>query len=112
MFLPDVLHAFVRRAFQRVPFLWRLQSVHHSARHMDWMAGARMHFIEILVLRGTTVIPMTVLGFGATAMHVYILLVYVHSTFIHANVRWNFDRLGGFLVTPRFHHWHHGIERE
>jgi len=112
MLLTDVVQYFVHRAFHRVPFLWRFHSVHHSARRMDWMAGARMHFIEILVLRGTTVIPMTVLGFGATAMHIYILLVYVHSTFIHANVRWNFDRLGRFLVTPRFHHWHHGIERE
>jgi len=55
---------------------------------------------------------MYVLGFAPTALHFYILLVYVHSTFVHANVRGNFDWLGRFLVTPRFHHWHHGIEPE
>src|SRR6185312_15227260 len=106
MFLTDVVQYFVHRAFHRVPFLWKFHAVHHSARTMDWMAGARMHFLEILVLRGTTVVPMTILGFGPTALHLYILLVYLHSTFIHSNVHWNFDRLGKFLVTPRFHHWH------
>jgi sterol desaturase/sphingolipid hydroxylase (fatty acid hydroxylase superfamily) len=52
---------------------------------MDWMAGARMHFVEIIVLRGATVIPMYILGFGATALHAYILIVYIHSTVVHAN---------------------------
>lgn len=112
MFLTDLVQYWVHRAFHRVPFLWGFHAVHHSAQTMDWMAGARMHFIEILVLRGTTVIPMIVLGFSEIAMHVYILIVYLLSTFVHANVGWNFDWLGRFFVTPRFHHWHHGIEKE
>ena len=64
------------------------------------------------LLRGTTVIPMIVLGFAGVAMHAYILLEYVHSTFLHANIGWNFDWLGRVFATPRFHHWHHGIEKE
>ena len=112
MFLTDLVQYWVHRTFHRVPFLWHFHAVHHSAQSLDWMAGARMHFIEIIVLRGMTVIPMYILGFGAMALHIYILLVYLHSTFVHANVGWNFDHLGRFLVTPRFHHWHHGIEKE
>jgi sterol desaturase/sphingolipid hydroxylase (fatty acid hydroxylase superfamily) len=112
MFLTDLVQYWVHRAFHRFPFLWRFHAVHHSAQTMDWMAGARMHFMEIIVLRGLTVIPMVILGFAPVAMHAYILLVYVHSTFLHANVGWNFDRLGRFFATPRFHHWHHGIEKE
>ncbi len=112
MFLTDLVQYWIHRAFHRIPFLWGFHAVHHSAKAMDWMAGARMHFVEIIALRGTTVIPMYVLGFSELAMHAYILLVYVHSTFVHSNLGWNFDRLGRFLVTPRFHHWHHGIEKE
>jgi sterol desaturase/sphingolipid hydroxylase (fatty acid hydroxylase superfamily) len=112
MFLTDLVQYWVHRAFHRVPFLWGFHAVHHSAKSMDWMAGARMHFLEIIALRGTTVIPMYVLGFTDTALHAYILLVYVHSSLVHANVGWNLDRIGPFLVTPRFHHWHHGIEKE
>lgn len=112
MFLTDLVQYWVHRAFHRVPFLWKFHSVHHSAQVMDWMAGARMHFLEIIVLRGTTVIPMYILGYQEAALQFYIFYVYLHSTFIHANVGWTFGRLGKFIVTPRFHHWHHGLEAE
>ena len=112
MFLTDLVQYWLHRAFHRVPWLWNFHAVHHSARSMDWMAGARMHFLEIIVLRGTTVIPMVVLGFNEVAMHSYILLVYIYSTFIHANVGWRLNKVEPLLVTPRFHHWHHGIEQE
>jgi sterol desaturase/sphingolipid hydroxylase (fatty acid hydroxylase superfamily) len=112
MFVTDLVQYWIHRAFHRVPFLWGFHAVHHSAKSMDWMAGARMHFIEIIALRGFTVIPMYILGFGPLALHAYILLVYIHSSLVHANIGWNFDHVGRFLVTPRFHHWHHGIEKE
>ena len=112
MFLTDLVQYWVHRLFHRIPFLWKFHAVHHSAQQMDWIAGARMHFIEIVILRGTTIIPMYLLGFANPALYAYVLLVYVHSTFVHANVGWNFDRVGKFMVTPRYHHWHHGIEKE
>ncbi len=112
MFLTDLVQYWVHRAFHRVPWLWKFHAVHHSARSMDWMAGARMHFLEIFALRSMTVIPMYVLGFSDTAMHSYIFLVYLYSTFVHANLGWRFPVVERFLVTPRFHHWHHGIEAE
>ncbi len=112
MFFTDLVQYWVHRAFHRVPWLWRFHAVHHSARSMDWMAGARMHFLEILALRSTTVLPMFVLGFSAAAMNSYIFTVYLYSTFVHANFGWRFPIVEKILVTPRFHHWHHGIERE
>jgi sterol desaturase/sphingolipid hydroxylase (fatty acid hydroxylase superfamily) len=112
MFLTDLVQYWVHRAFHRIPFLWGFHAVHHSAQVMDWMAGARMHFLEIMVLRGMTVIPMYILGFSQTALQFYIFYVYLHSTFIHANFGWTFARLGKYIVTPRFHHWHHGLEPE
>ena len=112
MFLTDLVQYWVHRAFHRVPWLWKFHAVHHSARSMDWMAGARMHFLEIFALRATTVIPMFVLGFSANAMNFYIFVVYLYSTFVHANLNWRFPIIEKLLVTPRFHHWHHGIEQE
>ena len=112
MFFTDLVQYWVHRAFHRVPFLWGFHAVHHSAKSMDWLAAARMHFLEIIALRGTTVIPMFILGFSELSLHLYILIVYVHSALLHANVRWEFNRIGKFLATPRFHHWHHGIEKE
>jgi len=57
MLLTDIAQYWLHRAFHRVPFLWRFHSVHHSAKSMDWIAGARMHFAEIIILRGVTATP-------------------------------------------------------
>jgi sterol desaturase/sphingolipid hydroxylase (fatty acid hydroxylase superfamily) len=112
MFITDLAQYWLHRAFHTVPFLWRFHAVHHSAQHMDWLAGARMHFLEIVALRSVTAFPMLTLGFDPGAVQAYVLIVYITSSFIHANVGWNFGALERYLVTPRFHHWHHGIERE
>ncbi|MDB6022270.1 MAG: Fatty acid hydroxylase, partial [Pedosphaera sp.] len=88
MFLTDLVQYWVHRAFHRIPWLWHFHAVHHSAKSMDWMAGARMHFLEIFALRSLTVIPMFVLGFSDAAMHSYIFVVYLYSTFVHANLNW------------------------
>ena len=112
MLLTDLVQYWFHRAFHRVPFLWGFHAVHHSAKAMDWLAGARMHFFEIVALRGVTALPMMTLGYTPTALQIYIGLVYVYSSLLHANLRGDFDGLGKWMATPRFHHWHHGLEKE
>jgi len=112
MFLTDLVQYGVHRLFHQVPALWRFHAVHHSAKTMDWLAGSRMHLVEIVCLRGFTVIPMYALGYSDPALKAYILYVFLHSTFIHANVRFDFGWLKQVIATPQFHHWHHGIEKE
>lgn len=112
MFLTDFVQYWVHRGFHRVSWLWHFHAVHHSAQSMDWVAGSRMQFFEIVALRGLTIVPMYVLGFAGPAMYAYIFFVYLFSTFVHSNLRWTFGPVSAWFVTPRFHHWHHGIERE
>ena len=112
MFLTDLAQYWFHRLFHRIPFLWGFHAVHHSARSMDWLAGGRMHFIEIVLLRGVTSLPLLTLGFLPSVMQAYVGLVYVYSSLVHANIRGNFDLLGRFIVVPRFHHWHHALESE
>jgi sterol desaturase/sphingolipid hydroxylase (fatty acid hydroxylase superfamily) len=112
MIITDFVQYWLHRAFHRVPFLWGFHTVHHSAKAMDWIAGARMHFFEIIILRAATATPAFTLGFSQEALQIYLLIVYVLSTFVHANISWKLDWMERFMVTPRFHHWHHGIEKE
>lgn len=112
MFFTDLVQYWFHRAFHEVPWLWRFHAVHHSARHMDWIAGSRMHLFEIILLRAFTTIPMYALGFSEAALYGYIFFVYLLSVFVHSNLRFHFGPLQYVLATPRFHHWHHGIERE
>ena len=112
MLLTDLAQYWFHRAFHRVPFLWGFHAVHHSAKAMDWLAGARMHFVEIILLRGVTSLPLLTFGFLPSVMQAYVALVYVYSGLVHANLKGDFDRFGHVMVTPRFHHWHHGVEKE
>lgn len=112
MVLTDLAQYWFHRLFHRVPFLWGFHAVHHSARSMDWLAGSRMHFVEIVALRGVTSLPLLTLGFLPSVMQAYVGMVYVYATLVHANLGGDFNRLGRWVVVPRFHHWHHAIEPE
>lgn len=112
MLATDFIQYWLHYAFHKVPFLWRFHSIHHSTEYLDWIAGARMHFFEVVVLRSVTALPMLTLGFDPNAIQVYLIIVYFYSAFVHSNLGFNLTRVERFLVTPRFHHWHHGSERE
>ena len=112
MVLTDLAQYGIHRLFHRIPFLWGFHAVHHSARTMDWLAGARMHFVEVVLLRGLTSLPLLTLGFLPSVMQAYVGVVYVYASLIHGNLRGDFNRLGRWVVVPRFHHWHHAIEPE
>lgn len=112
MFLTDLAQYWFHRTFHKIPWLWKFHAVHHSAQAMDWLAGSRMHVVEVLLMRGFTTLPMYVMGFGEPPLYAYIFFVYLLSVFIHANIRIPFGFLQYIIATPRFHHWHHGTEEE
>jgi lathosterol oxidase len=112
LFLTDFVQYWVHRAFHRVPILWRFHRIHHSADVMDWLAGSRLHLVDVAVTRGLTYVPIYLLGFAEPPLYAYVAFVSVQATFIHANVRFRFGPLRWVLATPQFHHWHHGAEPE
>jgi sterol desaturase/sphingolipid hydroxylase (fatty acid hydroxylase superfamily) len=107
LLIADLTQYWVHRLFHSVPFLWRFHAIHHSAESMDWLAGSRLHIIDIAVTRGISYIPIYLLGFSEAPLFAYIIFVSIHATFIHSNFRIEFGPLRHFLVIPRFHHWHH-----
>jgi sterol desaturase/sphingolipid hydroxylase (fatty acid hydroxylase superfamily) len=110
--LADLAQYAVHRAFHQVPLLWRFHSIHHSSRDLDWLAGSRLHLVDVVATRGLVLVPLSLLGFAPPALYAYLVFVSFHAVFIHANVRFRLEALEGLLVTPRVHHWHHAIEPE
>jgi lathosterol oxidase len=100
------------RAFHAVPFLWRFHAIHHSSERMDWLAGSRLHVVDVIATRACAFVPLLLLGFSQAALAGYLVWVAVQATLIHANVRWRFPGLRHVLVTPQFHHWHHTADAE
>jgi lathosterol oxidase len=109
----DVTEYAVHRLFHRLRWLWPFHAVHHSSQSMDWLAGSRLHVVDVVLTRGLTFVPLFVLGFDRAPLVAYLVFVSLHAVFIHANVSWTFPRwVEALVVTPRFHHWHHAIEAE
>jgi lathosterol oxidase len=107
VFLADLFQAGLHRVYHRVPWLWRFHAVHHSSRNLDWLAGSRVHFLEIVLTRSAVLLPLVVLGFSQPAVNAYVILVGIQAVLAHANLNLNFGWLEYLLVTPRYHHWHH-----
>ncbi len=112
LFVADFAQYWTHRAYHEIPVLWRLHSVHHSAKHMDWMAGSRQHFVELLITRVCVFAPVFLLGFSKASIDAYVIIVGFQAVFNHANVSVRLGPLSYIVVTPNFHHWHHAQDRE
>ncbi len=108
----DLFQYAVHRAFHALPLLWRFHAVHHSSTAMDWLAGSRLHLVDVVATRATSFVPLFVLGFARPALVAYLVFVAFQAVFLHANVRVRFGWLRWILATPEFHHWHHAAEPE
>lgn len=105
--IADLTQYWLHRAFHEIPLLWRFHRVHHSSRTLDWIAGSRLHLVDVVVTRGLVLVPVALLGFARPAVYAYLVFVSMHAVLIHANVRLRMPWLERLLVLPRFHHWHH-----
>ncbi len=107
LFIADLFQYSGHYLFHKVPYLWRFHAVHHSTKHMDWLAGSRTHFFDLVVVRAVTFLPIYVCGFSTAVFSTYIVIVALQAVLAHANTRINFGWLKYVFVTPQYHHWHH-----
>jgi lathosterol oxidase len=110
--LADLATYGVHRLFHVLPFLWKFHAIHHSSQAMDWLAGSRLHLVDIVATRAFAFVPMYVLGFSTGPVYAYLVLVSFLAVFVHANVRFRFGFLTQVIGTPQYHHWHHAAEQE
>lgn len=108
----DLATYWIHRAFHQVPWLWGFHAIHHSSLKMDWLAGSRMHVVDVLITRSVSFLPIFLLGFSPAALYAYLVFVSFHAVFIHANLRWRFPGLRWVISTPEYHHWHHSSDEE
>jgi len=108
--IADLMQYWTHRAYHEIPFLWKFHAVHHSAKTMDWIAGSRMHVLELIFTRVCVLGPLYVFGFEKSVMDMYIIIVGFQAVFNHANVHLPWGPIKYLIVTPDFHHWHHSSD--
>jgi lathosterol oxidase len=109
MVAADLVQYAVHRAFHRVPALWRFHAIHHSIREMDWLAGSRLHLVDVVVTRALVVLPAFALGFSEPALYLWLLIIAMQGVFNHVNLRFRLRWIEHVVATPRFHYWHHAV---
>lgn len=123
----DASRYVLHRLMHRVPALWHLHQVHHSAPVLTPLTFFRLHPLEswLYTLRGTLVTG-TVAGlffalFGTDAVEwqlfgahgAILLLNVVFGNLRHSHVPLGFgDVLEGWFISPAQHQLHHSIEAE
>lgn len=110
LILADLTQYAVHRVFHS-SFLWRFHRVHHSTQAMDWLAGSRLHLVDILVTRGL-VFAVLFVGISSAALPYVVLIIAFQTVWIHSNTRWGGGWLELVFVTPRIHHWHHADQKK
>jgi lathosterol oxidase len=111
VFAADFIQYWMHRLFHRVPYLWRFHAVHHSTRSMDWLAGSRQHFVDVVGTRMVVYLPLFVMGFAPEVLYTYVAIVATHAVMNHTNTRVPYGALERLIVSPRIHHWHHSADK-
>ncbi len=105
--LKDLLEWCVHNLLHRVPALWAFHKLHHSIEELDWIGNFRFHWMEIIVYKTLTYLPLVILGVDGQV----ILWIAILSTIIgdlnHSNLNITWGPLRYLINSPRMHVWHH-----
>ena len=110
--IADLGFYLAHRAMHAWPVLWRFHAVHHSSEEMDWLAAYRVHPVDQVLVKGTSLLPLFVLGFSSSAIVIAAIIYQWQALLIHSNIRLPLGPLRLFVAGPEFHHWHHANEED
>ncbi len=99
-------------AMHRVPFLWRMHTVHHSDRDLDVTTALRFHPFELIASTFYKSAVVALLGAPLLVVLAFELWLNANALFNHSNIRLpeKWDRiLRPILVTPDTHLVHHSV---
>lgn len=102
-FLDYLLHVMAHR----IPALWEMHKIHHSANQMTMLTSFREHLILNLVNTIIKALVFAVLGLNYSYFFYYLFLKNIHVNLIHSNIKKSLGPLSYILVSPLYHWIHH-----
>lgn len=112
LLMGDFMFWLSHRVTHAVPFLWRFHRIHHSSRHLDWLAAYRVHPLDQIIDSTLIALPALLFGFSPEAVLIYTIVYQWHAILLHSNLHVSLGPLERVIATPRFHHWHHADQPE
>lgn len=103
----DFYYYWAHRLFHKFPVLWKFHSIHHSIKHMDWIAAYRTHPIDTAITNSGAIILTILFDFSVAALIIFSAQFSWHSLLKHSNIKVGWGPIRWLYLTPTFHHWHH-----
>ena len=100
------------RAMHKFPVLWAMHSLHHSAKTLSLITGARHFWLEDAL--NTAVFPILGIIFKMPleVLSTITALYLVPEGLVHVNLRLSLGRFALVLNNPQYHRIHHSLERQ
>lgn len=93
-------------------FFWPVHSTHHSAKHLTWITGLRLHPIEVIISALFDTAFLYVLGFEGEAIAAVNTAMVAYNFYLHSNIDVKYPKpLRWLFASPHFHRWHHATEK-
>jgi sterol desaturase/sphingolipid hydroxylase (fatty acid hydroxylase superfamily) len=108
--ITDFLGWFHHLVRHKVPFFWRLHSIHHSQRDMNILTDLRYHPLEYAITQTILFLPMLMFGAAFPVIFGYAFFQQWYTKLYHASIRTNMGFLRYVLVTPQSHRIHHSTQ--
>jgi sterol desaturase/sphingolipid hydroxylase (fatty acid hydroxylase superfamily) len=103
----DLLEWCVHNLLHRVSWLWEFHKLHHSIVELDFLGAFRFHWMESVVYKGLTYLPLVVLGVDGRVIFWIAVAGTVIGHLNHANLDLDWGPLRYLVNSPRMHVWHH-----
>lgn len=103
----DLVTFLVHLELHRSEWLWSVHKVHHSSRHLDWLATTRTHMMELLARNLTAQAVLYGAGFSSPLVAAATLTYAAFAVVGHSNLGLDLAFLEPVLITPRLHRRHH-----
>lgn len=105
----DFVEWLIHNLLHKVSFLWSFHKLHHSIEALDWIGNFRFHWMEVIVYRTLSYLPLVMLRVDGQV----ILWVAIVGTLIghlnHSNLRISWGPFRYLINSPRMHVWHHDV---
>ena len=123
LLIDDLLQYWYHRTAHETPFLWKLHRSHHQAEEMGYLISYRNAFIYYLIMPNIWWVALILFLGGAKPVALGLILKQLVIIGSHSRIKWDkpfykntlllpiIKILERIIVTPTFHHSHHGTSK-
>lgn len=123
LIVDDILQYWYHRTAHENQFLWKLHRAHHQAEEMGFFVSYRNAALYYLIMPNIWWIGLVVFLGGGQAVAIGLILKQMVIIGSHSRIKWDkpfydivvlkplITLIERIIVTPAFHHSHHGISK-